>query len=71
MADGRRVLDRELQPGERQVLEVQTELVLTGCDASALTLTLNGEAARPLGEPGEVVMVRLTPTNFNTYLAGR
>jgi cytoskeletal protein RodZ len=71
MADGRRVLDRELQPDERQVLEVSTELVLTGCDGAALNLTLNGARARSLGPPGEVVMVRLTPANFKSYLDGR
>lgn len=69
MVDGERVITREFQSGERQMLEVRRELVLTAGDAAALKVTLNGAAARPLGGPGRVVTVRLTPANFAAYLA--
>jgi hypothetical protein len=45
--------------------------VLTAGDASALTITLNGAAAKPLGKPGEVVTARLNLANFKDYVANR
>ena len=67
-ADGELVVGRELQPGERQVFRVQSELVLRVADASALSLTLNGAPARSLGGPGEAITLRLTPGDFSGYL---
>jgi hypothetical protein len=67
-ADGRKAIDRLLLAGERRTIELRGELVVTAADASALTMTLNGADARPLGKPGEVVTVRLNPTNFREYL---
>jgi len=37
-------------------------------DAGAVRLTLNGEAARPLGASGQVVTVRITRDNFRSLL---
>lgn len=70
-ADGRNVIARLLQPGERAQVEVTREMVLTAGDASALTITLNGADARPLGKAGEVVSTKLTPANFKDYLQTR
>jgi cytoskeleton protein RodZ len=69
--DGRKAMDRLLQRGERQTLEVSKELVLTAGDASALALTINGADARPLGKSGDVVRARLTPANFKEFLQAR
>ncbi|HEY3044763.1 MAG TPA: helix-turn-helix domain-containing protein, partial [Vicinamibacterales bacterium] len=69
--DGEKRVERLLQPGERLAMEVRRELVLTAGDASALAITLNGEAARPLGRPGEVVTARLNLANFKDYVASR
>jgi cytoskeleton protein RodZ len=66
--DGAKAVDRLLQPGERETLEVTRELVLTAGDAAAVSLTLNGTAARPLGKAGDVVRARVTPANFKEYL---
>src|SRR5205823_5293180 len=63
-ADGRTVISRLLQPGERTSVDVAREMVLTAGDASALRLTLNGAEARSLGKAGELVSTRLTPANF-------
>jgi cytoskeleton protein RodZ len=71
VVDDERVLDRQLQAGERQVLEVRRELVLTAGDAGALTLTLNGASARPLGKPGARVTTSVNLTNFKDYLAAQ
>lgn len=71
VVDGRTAIQREFAAGERQMLEVRRELILTAGDASALTWTLNGEDARPLGKAGEVVTTRVSLSNFKDYLVSR
>jgi cytoskeleton protein RodZ len=70
-ADGEKKLERLLQPGERQTIEVARELSLTAGDASAVKMTINGAAARPLGRKNEVITARINRTNFRTYLPSR
>lgn len=67
--DGQRTIQRLLQAGEQHTLEVRRELVLNAGDAAALTMTLNGAAAKPLGRSGQVVTVRFTLKNFKEYLS--
>ena len=69
--DGRRAIERVLQPGDSQTLEVASELVLTAGDASAVAMTLNGSETKPLGKSGEVVTRRVNLTNFKDYLIPR
>ena len=69
--DGERRIERLLQPGEQQTIEVRREMVLTAGDASAITLTLNGAEARPLGRTGEVVTARFNLANYKDYLQAR
>jgi cytoskeletal protein RodZ len=69
IVDGERVVSREFQTGERMAFEVGRSVVLTAGDAAALAVTINGEEARRLGSAGQVVTVRVTPTNFKEYLA--
>ena len=69
--DGEKRIDRLLQPGEEQTIEVRREMLVTAGDASAITLTLNGAEARPLGRANEVVTVRLNPANYRDYLQVR
>ena len=71
VVDGTPAIQRELRAGERQMLEVRRELILTAGNAAALTLTLNGEAARPLGKAGAVATTRVTVSNYRDYLASR
>jgi transcriptional regulator with XRE-family HTH domain len=71
IVDGERVLERQMQAGEHRFLEVRRELVLTAGDAGALSLTLNGASARPLGKSGAVVTTSVNLTNFKDYLAAR
>ena len=68
IVDGDRVVAREFQTGERMTFEFGRSVVLTAGDAAALAVTINGEEARPLGTAGQVVTVRVTPTNFKEYL---
>jgi cytoskeletal protein RodZ len=69
IVDGQRVIERQLQAGESQVLDVRSELVLTTGDAGAVAMTLNGARARQLGRAGQVVTTRLNLTNFKDHLA--
>jgi cytoskeleton protein RodZ len=66
--DGRKRFERLLQPGDRETFDVTHEMVLTADDASAVTLTLNGAPARPLGKAGETVTARLDPANYKDYI---
>jgi cytoskeletal protein RodZ len=69
--DGRKAIERLLQAGERETIEVRREMVLTAGDAAAIALTLNGADARPLGKAGEVVTARLDLSNFKGFLQTR
>ena len=52
-------------------MAVHRELMLTVDDGSALTMTINGAAAKPLGPPGQGVTARLDLMNFKDYLSAR
>jgi len=69
--DGQKAIQRLLRAGEQQTVEVHRELVLIAGDAAALTMTLNGAAAKPLGRSGEVVTARFTLKNFKEYLSAQ
>jgi uncharacterized protein DUF4115 len=71
IVDGRKAIERLLQTGEDQTINVRREIVLTAADAGAVALTLNGESARPLGQAGEVVTARLSLANFRDFLTTR
>jgi cytoskeleton protein RodZ len=67
--DGQKVIDRLLQAGDQQTIEVRREMVLTAGDAGAVAMTFNGADTRPLGKAGEVVTRRVTLANFKDLLA--
>ena len=69
--DGEKKIERLLETGERQTLEVARELSLTAGDAAAVKMTINGVDARPLGRKNEVVTARINPTNFRSFLSSR
>jgi cytoskeletal protein RodZ len=69
--DGQKQISRTLQPGEPQRFVIRRELALTAGDAEAVTLTINGMPAKPLGRAGVVATIRVTPANFTDYLAVR
>jgi cytoskeleton protein RodZ len=69
--DGRKTIERLLQPGEQQTVAVRREMVLTAGDAAAISLQFNGAGGRPLGKSGEVVTARFTLTNYKDYLQAR
>lgn len=68
--DGGDTVERLLPPDETVVLEVDEEAVLRIGDAAALSLLINDQPTRSLGRDGQVVELRITPSNFRTFLAG-
>jgi transcriptional regulator with XRE-family HTH domain len=59
--DGRRVIYRTLQPGEREVLHARQEIRIRTGDAGALRWQIDRGNAEPMGNPGEVRTARVTP----------
>jgi cytoskeleton protein RodZ len=66
--DGQPALRRAFQPGDEQTLDVRRDVVLTVGDGGAITVTLNGAAAKPIGPSGQTATARLNLTNFREYL---
>lgn len=60
IVDGRRVVYRLMQPGERATIESGQEIVLRVGDPGALTYSVNGRPGEPLGRAGVPVTVRFT-----------
>lgn len=65
--DGRLPQPFVLVAGERRTIEVARELSLALSEADAVTMTINGLPARPLGGP-ESVEIRLTTDDYGAYL---
>lgn len=68
IADGKRVVYRVLNKGERLTLEAREELALRIGDAGNFRFTVNGMPGRRLGDPGDDLTVHLTPTNFRKFV---
>ena len=60
-ADGTRIVYQTMEPGSTQVLKARREITLRVGDAGAAAWTVNGRAQAPLGRPGEVRTVVITP----------
>lgn len=69
VADGRLVLYRLMQAGERETINAHDEILLRVGDAGALAYSVNGGAGRSLGAPGEAVTVRITSDNLANWVA--
>lgn len=61
--DGKRVMYRLMEPGERAVLEGQRVIALRLGDAGSVTLSINEGASRSFGHEGQVVELEVTPAN--------
>jgi len=68
-ADGQVVIYRLMQPGERVSIGASDAIALRVGNAAAFTYWINGARGRPLGLPGEVVTLDITPDNHQTVLA--
>lgn len=68
VADGREVLGRTMEQGESVPLELGEELLLYGDNASAVQFSINGQAGRILGAPGEALSVRIGRDDYEDFL---
>lgn len=59
--DGRRTVYRALAPGDKVDLRGAREVTIRTGDAGAVTWQINGRPPAPMGRPGEVRTVRVTP----------
>jgi cytoskeleton protein RodZ len=68
IVDGQRAVQRVFQPGDEQTLNVRRDIVLTAGDGGAITVMLNGAAAKPIGPSGQTATARLNLANFREFL---
>jgi cytoskeleton protein RodZ len=68
-ADGRPIVERLLSPGEVLELKAERVVAMKLGDAGAVAMLINGEVARSLGGPGQVITARIDQTNFRDFLA--
>jgi cytoskeletal protein RodZ len=68
IADGRLVIYRLMQEGERETIDARDEIVLRVGDAGVFAYSVNGHVGRSLGAPGDAVTVRITTDNSATFL---
>lgn len=66
--DGRRVLAREMQAGEREAFDVRDTAVIDVGNAGAFAFSVNGRPGRPLGEAGQVRTARITKETLADYV---
>jgi cytoskeleton protein RodZ len=57
-----------MHSGDRQLLVVRGDVSLSVGNAGAMALSINDQAARPLGGPGQVVTLRLTADTLKQFL---
>ena len=68
VADGNEVLSRVMSPGETVPIELGGEIWLLGDDARAVQFSINGQAGRLLGEPGDVLSARIGRDDYQDFL---
>ena len=68
--DGRTVVYRLMQAGERQTLEGGKEVLLRVGDPSRFTYAINGAGGKSLGRAGVPATVHVTAANYRDFMAG-
>lgn len=67
-ADGKRVIYRLVEPGERVRLDAQSDFWFRVGDAGAFVFSINGSTPKPLGKPGEVRELTITHDNYHALV---
>jgi len=62
------VLARTVEQGETLPIELGEELWLLGDNAAAVQFSINGQAGRLLGVPGEALSVRIGRDDYEDFL---
>jgi transcriptional regulator with XRE-family HTH domain len=68
VADGTEILGRIMEPGETVPIELGDELLLLGDNAAAVQFSINGQAGRQLGKPGDVLSARIGRDDYQDFL---
>ena len=68
IADGTEILGRTMEQGETLPIELGEELLLLGDNASAVQFSINGQAGRQLGKPGDVLSTRIGRDDYQDFL---
>ncbi|HYB94775.1 MAG TPA: RodZ domain-containing protein [Vicinamibacterales bacterium] len=68
VADGTQIIGRTMEQGETVPIELGDELVLLGDNASAVQFSINGQAGRLLGEPGDALSTRIGRDDYQDFL---
>jgi cytoskeleton protein RodZ len=68
IADGNEIVSRVMRPGETVPIELGDELMLLGDNASAVQFSINGQAGRQLGEPGDILSARIGRDDYHDFL---
>jgi cytoskeleton protein RodZ len=65
-ADGTRIAYKTMEAGSTQVLKARREIAIRVGDAGAAAWAVNGRALSPMGRPGQVRDLVVTPENVQT-----
>jgi len=68
VADGNEIIGRTMEQGETLPIELGDELLLLGDNAAAVQFSINGQAGRQLGEPGDVLSARIGRDDYQDFL---
>ena len=68
IADGNEILGRTMEQGETLPIELGAELLLFGDNAAAVQFSINGQAGRQLGAPGDVLSTRIGRDDYQDFL---
>ena len=68
VVDGQEILGRVMQPGEMLPIALGEELFLFGDNAAAVQFSINGQAGRQLGEPGDILSARIGRDDYQDFL---
>jgi cytoskeleton protein RodZ len=68
LADGNEIVARVMEQGETVPIELGGELLLLGDNASAVQFSINGQAGRLLGEPGDILSARIGRDDYQDFL---
>jgi cytoskeleton protein RodZ len=68
VADGTEIIGRTMEQGETVPIELGDEILLLGDNASAVQFSINGQAGRLLGEPGDVLSARIGRDDYQDFL---
>lgn len=68
VADGNEMLSRTMEQGEMVPIALGGEILLLGDNAAAVQFSINGQAGRLLGKPGDVLSARIGRDDYQDFL---